>query len=171
MKFILTAFLLALCLPGIAYSQSTTPFHVSPGLGIGSASGGTGPAFGVNASFQTGAFVISGRALGCQHFELFSDESEGSSDFSLLTGVHMGSDGYLITFEAGIGYSPYTVKYSKTDTVTFRRTTWLESESATGLALQSQLFYRSIGLLVFANFNSGQSLGGALFCVRFGRWT
>ena len=97
---------------------------------------------------------------------------EHNTEYALLGGVQRKTEGGLtMTFEAGPSYvSVKTDSTIVTEEGPYSGPYPVATFTTAGLALQSQMFYRGFGLVLFGNINSKQSFAGAVLAVRFGRW-
>ena len=159
---------------GAAKSQS---FYVGFGPGLSVQSGkidGVRLALLANATYQRHNWQVSGRFVECLDWHINLGLSGGGSkiidrtrELALLAGIRGQSDSHSsISFEAGIGSVSGHTDESILDSsgypighMTF---------SAVGLALQSQFYYKRIGLMLFGNLNSEQSFGGLSLTFRLG---
>jgi len=96
--------------------------------------------------------------------------SEAASDYGFLLGWIIAQDKEqksIFTTSLGIGVVTVTERGRRVNN-------WLgpdywakEQNSATGLALESQIFFRKFGFVAFANVNSLESFGGLVVSWRF----
>ena len=157
-------------LPTVAQIQT---FNVGLGFGVANGIGHTLPGGAVIGTFKTGHVALVTR------FTYFSEVkisiglgSTGPTttmrDLAVMLGLSTGYiNGTSATIEAGLGLA--TTNRSVREREYYGYTDRKITSSTAGLAIQSQLYARRLGLVLFANLNKEQSFGGAVLCLRIGR--
>jgi hypothetical protein len=143
-------------------------------VSFGAGAGGEGFAYGVDWTLQTKALSFSARLIRTEEMQFLGSAkpNRSASDIALMAGVRsVYEDRWCVTFEAGPGYVTTVGRgeFLYSDPGWFSGTYYEEiDKSAVGLAFQSQMYYRSVGLVVFGNINDARSFAGVLFSFRLG---
>jgi len=145
-------------------------------LSFGAGAGGEGVAYGVNWTVQTNSLSFSARFIRTEEFQLLGSPHPLLSvgDIALMAGVRTPSGSHWsTTCEIGPGYVMQVDRgeYLRSDPGWFSDSYYGEIDRhAVGLALQSQIYYRSVGLILFGNVNKAESFGGIALSFRIGAW-
>ncbi len=172
MSRILTQIVIALLVASVAPNAvALTSF-----VGFGAGAGGEGGAYTLNWTLETKGINFSARLLRTEEFQLIGPDYPKLSvtDVALLVGVRTPSGGHwTATCEIGLGYVMQVARgeYLRSDPGWFSSSYYEEiNNNAVGFALQSQIYYRGFGLIIFGNANTAESFGGIALCFRIGKW-
>ncbi len=152
-------------------------FGFGPGYSYGSGEiDGGRLALLFDVTYQKDRWQVSARYVECLDWHLDFGLSGGGSkvvdrtkELALLGGIRHQSEGNVsLSFEAGIGQVTGRTDRSILDSTGYP--IGVVTFSSIGLALQSQFYYKRIGLTLFGNLNKRQSFVGASLCLRLGTY-
>ncbi|MEE9442496.1 MAG: hypothetical protein V3V99_07495 [candidate division Zixibacteria bacterium] len=145
------------------------------GFGVGTSTVGIG--INLNATYQIKTLSYSFRVIRHEEMQIIgtTSPSESATDVSFLIGLRSRKEGNLSSsLELGVGWLNMVTRGDLISRGFFHTSHEKIHVKTFGMAFQTQLYYKHVGLNIFANFSNLAKLsqdkpfGGVALCVRFG---